>query len=78
MNSQQLKKKRVQYKVTALVDLFYTTGAVKIEKVAELGKLADTKQSLLNEFPFAYNFKISTNIVEVSQWVKKYIVAGGN
>jgi|TARA_B100001250_G_scaffold220565_1_gene189219 hypothetical protein len=67
MNSQQLKKKRVQYKVTALVDLFYTTGAVKIEKVAELGKLADTKQSLLNEFPFAYNFKISTNIVEVSQ-----------
>ena len=67
MNSQQLKKKIVQYKVTALVDLFYTTGAVKIEKVAELGKLADTKQSLLNEFPFAYNFKISTNIVEVSQ-----------
>ena len=67
MNSQQLKKKRVQYKVTALVDLFYTTGAVKIEKVAELGKLADTKQSLLNEFPFAYNFKISTNSVEVSQ-----------
>ena len=67
MNSQQLKKKRVQYKVTALVDLFYTTGAVKIEKVAELGKLADTKQSLLNEFPFAYNFNISTNRVEVSQ-----------
>ena len=67
MNSQQLKKKRVQYKVTALVDLFYTTGAVKIEKVAELGKLADTKQSLLNEFPFAYNFKISTDRVEVYQ-----------
>jgi len=62
-----MKKLKVQYKITALVDLFYTTGAVKIEKVAELGKLADTKQSLENEFPFAYNFKISTNIVEVSQ-----------
>ena len=36
-------------------------------KVAELGKLADTKQSLLNEFPFAYNFKISTDRVEVYQ-----------
>jgi len=63
-----MKKLKVQYKITALVDLFYTTGAVKIEKVAELGKLADTKQSLLNEFPFAYNFKISTDRVEVYQW----------
>ena len=62
-----MKKLKVQYKVTALVDLFYTTGAVKIEKVAELGKFAETKKVLKNEFPFAYNFKISTNRVEVSQ-----------
>ena len=67
MNSQQLKKKRVQYKVTALVDLFYTTGAVKIQKVVEPGKYAKTLKELQNEFPFAYNFKISTNRVEVSQ-----------
>jgi hypothetical protein len=26
---------------------------------------------LLNEFPFAYNFNISTDRVEVSQWVKQ-------
>tara|TARA_R100001129_G_scaffold32796_1_gene22069 strand:+ start:2154 stop:2342 length:189 start_codon:yes stop_codon:yes gene_type:complete len=62
-----MKKTKVQYKITALVDLFYTTGAVKIEKVAELGKFAETKKVLKNEFPFAYNFKISTNRVEVSQ-----------
>ena len=62
-----MKKLKVQYKITALVDLFYTTGAVKIEKVAELGKFDETKKVLKNEFPFAYNFKISTNRVEVSQ-----------
>ena len=62
-----MKKTKVQYKITALVDLFYTTGAVKIEKVAELGKFAETKKVLKNEFPFAYNFNISTDRVEVSQ-----------